>query len=258
MRLVPNDEPLVEFNPCHDPKTGQFATSTQGRCGALTGRMLIADKIRNARATDRKRAKNPLSGRAYAQASYEKAAAQARIGLRRSLNRRGVPGLPKYLHADAMRALKTDRVVTTVDSKTAYARPSARMVGITVHQPRVDTLSFYRHEVGHISPRKINAAMVAGLGRDTLMQLAPFGNPAYKDLTPEYKADSFIEEVRAWRNAIADNGGRVSTRAIRRGLGSYASMYYGAMAPDVMDAVMPTLKRYQRIVKRAARRKGAA
>lgn len=264
VRLTPDVESLREFNPCHDTKTGKFSASTEGRCGdTVIGRNLMADRIRDVRATDRGTAKNPLTGRALSAASYEQASARARIELRRALRRGDVPGLPRFLYPDARKAFKTDRIITTVDSKQDYARPSYRMVGISKNPRRSETLSFYRHEAGHINPRKLNTARVVGFSRDELSQIAALrADDVGREMAAlrggaqnvgATLADVFVEEVRAWRNAIASNKGRVSMPLVRSALGSYARRMFGADADRVLGRTMKVLSRYTARVRRNAK-----
>lgn len=282
-------EALREFNPCHSPYDGRFATRTAGRClgAAIKARRDDAVDLRNARIARRNgklylrpdgTIDSSLSADERARMHHTLFNATLRVRARSALARgtdvpatapgkphaKLLPAVPGYMRKDAAAALKRDRAVAIIDphEENPHARIQHRMVRVPPNAKtgrafsRTEALSVLRHELGHVSPRKINATRVVGLQQDTLESFAGIADVSKAhDLTPKQRAVRYVEEVRAWRNAIHDSGGKVSRRVMRAGLRSYANDYFGVMGSEVYDTTIRTLERYLRVVRSA--RKGA-
>lgn len=287
--LVPNHE-LREYNPCHSPHDGRFVAKNQdGRCRPEVGawRRKEAQRLRDARSTMRAhRVKGGPStweqygdyGRAMSRAAFE---ATLRVRARRANARSefvnsAPPGaepsklydaVPSYLAPDARKAFEDQRAVVLMDPyeiSTGSAQPASRTVRLrddtqTKRRTRAEVLSALRHEVGHIDPVRLGrTATVAGMRPEFLHDLAVRFGRRVDGVPPAMAADryvrSYLEEVRAWRNAIRASG-RVSGKMMRDGLGSYARGYFGNfMGEEVLDNTMAHLQRYGRMVRRARRK----
>lgn len=262
MRLIPfsnseDNAPLIEFNPCHDPKSGRFAGRTAGRCSD-TSRDDARRYGKDVRATRDER-------RHWAKDRRQK--------------RKSFDHLPSYLRTDAKRAAKSDRVVVHDEthrrswdktSSAAYATKTVTLgqdEGIVFQYGKSGRISVLRHEIGHIMPddfaRKarivgLNPSMlekhayvhrvqqVEGMDRDKPMLLSEAPDVAAA------RVATFIEEARAWRNAVKFGGGRIDWKAARYALGSYGLLAFGETNGNLhTDRAIAHLKRYGQRVQKA-------
>lgn len=272
-------EALREFNPCHSQFDGRFTSvNKDGRCqgAAAQWRKREAGRIRDGRRIQRGGPEDDLTSSVADTLNAEDVLhaavynARVRVGARAALAgrqtaRKGPYGrihepLPGYLRADAERGFEQDRAVTLLrkGEDNPHAHAGSREIRIAPEGTardfsRPETLTVLRHELGHVNPRKINSAMVAGLQPSTLRDFALMNGAS--DMDAQKASRKMVEEVRAWRNAIRDSDGRISTRVLRAGLTSHATSKFGPIfGPDIADAAITTLERYRRRVKRAGRR----
>lgn len=292
MRLAPDSELIREYNPCHDPQTGRFSASTEGRCaqGAAEARRELAKHLRWARGLVRRGAK-PVDGGTYDDA------------VRRVSSRRAAAaGLPDYLHSDILRARKEHRAtvqplvpaVMGVQRRGSSAEILTRSVVLDPDgdrnlygegSRRVAALTTLRHELGHIAPDSLKrTGRLVGTTVEDLTATAQkwTRRQFHRGLIPQWsllgglqvdlkvfkeseaRVRLYLEEVRAWRNAIKHSNGRVSMRVMRKALSSYAGFALGAEGGQgheggtsrgdlIHRGVVEHLRRYARAVRRRAR-----
>jgi hypothetical protein len=251
-------EPLREFNPCHDPKSGKFAGRTAGRCSD-TSRDDASRYAKDVRATRDER-------RHWAKDRRQK--------------RKSFDHLPAFLRQDAKRAAKSDRVVVHDEShRTSWERTSSAAYAtktVTLGQDdalnwpygKSARLSVLRHEIGHIMPETFaRQARILGLNPKMLdkhayqyrvHQLDDSDKANHDMLYAEahdvafHRAAQFVEEMRAWRNATKFGGGRIDWKAARVALGSYGMVAFGETNGKLhTDRAITHLKRYGRRVQKA-------
>jgi hypothetical protein len=249
---------LVEFNPCHDPKSGQFASRNAGRCSdaARSERKHLAATLR----------------------SHTQGAAWAKG--RREL-RKSTAHLPAFMWSDAKRASKSDRVGVadySDSTPTSGAEQATKLVKLGKDAflsglGKSGRLSTLRHEIGHIMPDNF-ARQARVLGLDPHRLLAAAKDARYKELVgsaldygrrnthiPESAFDEmeksgrenahrFVEELRAWRNAVKFGGGRIDMKAASLSLGTYGEVAFGSKGRAFVDRAVAHLKRYARRVRK--------
>jgi len=272
MVTIPNSwgSDLREFNPCHQSADGKFAVKGQGRCLGDAARRaarvdhskaLHAERVRDFTQTsdtaDADHARdfpdsafsNPASQKEYrahnwAQAQWARLEdLRQKAGLRKSAKKFPVPA---FLAKDAARAWKTDRTVTIYDkTEIQHGSPGTsygdnRTVAISpsgkdrAYHSKVAQLSVFRHELGHQDQTPLGRTRI--LGRQ--------------------HSETYTEEVRAWKNAIRNSGGKVDFKTLRAGLASYLSTEYPhapKQAARVADQHVALLQRYARKIRRASK-----
>lgn len=287
IRLIPNVEPLREFNRCHEPGSGRFAHATAGRCAPA----VVQSRSETARLTwdERRRGEDGEGVQT----------ARLRIALRK-----GQAGaVPNFMKADVQKALKQERAITAWGEGTQWGSPStlppARLIQLNPlsmlamgeqFSGKHEILSAYRHEVGHLNPTRLGrTAVVGGLSRRAIWDAAQrswiaaernqhlhWGTKHGETLLSNAEAirtgnpmvikafdrliDNVHEEVRAWRNAIRDNRGRVDFGTVHEALATYTRTLVGAYntepVPEArrMAAVLTSrLRRYAQRVRRHAK-----
>ena len=279
MVIVPNSYGVLrEFNPCHNPEDGKFAVKGQGRC--------LGDAARLAARRDAERTTGIFSDSKAVRATRLLTAdeederkeveklVRARRGIRLYIEKHPPPA---YMRKDIQRALRGDAALTMVEPPVPHTRTpgTANITGRVVHidprpgDSRAMLLSVLRHEHGHIDRTPL------GRGGSTL-------NGVKLDARQ-------TEEIRAWKNAIRNSEGKVSSRQMAWALGTYFrdhpsviertfkatatldvqwkqnkptrteaidalnDLLKGESQAFVNDRIMPAMRRYQRRVRRASR-----
>jgi hypothetical protein len=184
---------LLEANDCHDPENGQFTFKGRGRCLGITAR--------KAAAKDGERELNK-SGMYYPTRQ-------------RSRVVRALRALPAYMRKDAHDAWKAERTIVRYGKDApawmapdpASANSLARMVAMKDKAPgapflygKDEQLTVLRHELGHLDKTPIGRARLFGM---------------------RFPAE-YVEEIRAWKNAIRNSKGRVDFGLMQQALATYA------------------------------------
>lgn len=249
---------LIEFNPCHDPQTGKFASNKQGRCSEYSDRII-----------------RKLGAAAVVLGPNSELFRVARI--RRDARRaeKGLPGylqkeLPKFRKERATLVQTPEDGMSPLSPRRIHSGTSVaplRMAIMNLHAlkdtRKADVLTIARHELGHISPQDFGrVARIVGFSpaKETEALAKRIQKNYDGDLSDveayeqaKRATDTYVEELRAWRNAVRDSGGRVSWTAARRALGSYLQVDLQKSehhaARDAFHHVRG-LKRYARMLRR--------
>lgn len=187
---------LFEFNPCHSSADGTFTVKGQGRCLGTEARVKARQEYDAEYGANG--AFSTASNRQFA-AERKRAKAVAAIG-----------GFPAYMAKDVATAKRTDGAIANVlpsqsgiEGIRGDANSSHRLVTLYPHNVdnRVKLLTVLRHELGHIdrTPLGKGGRMIGGL------EVGP----------------KFSEEIRAWKNAIRNSGGKISMSSMEKALASY-------------------------------------
>lgn len=234
MNITPNSwgTELREFNPCHSTADGKFTVAGQGRCLGMAAR--VAARAENDKAFGAEgysgRDRHLLDPRIWGH-EPDRIDKLDRTKLPEMVIRRGIAKryaaatpLPSYLRADAQAARRADGTITNFydgSSMVSSANYQDRTVklhsdtpGLARNKPSV--LSTLRHEIGHIdrTPLGVGGLRIGGM---------------------RVSAD-FAEEVRAWKNAIRNSGGKVSMTQVGTALSTYMWL------EDVVQR--PTVRRF--------------
>lgn len=229
--LVPNSggsyEPdaLIEFNPCHDPKTGKFSSNKAGRCSEY------ADRTMRRVSTEAVLGDGELS----------------RIARIRRDARRAEKSLPGYLQQELPKFRKeratlvqtpedgmsplSPRIIRNATSFAPFRLAIMNLHALKGNTSKTDILTIARHELGHVSPQAFGKiARIVGFNPKAEAEALAKRLQKNYDGDLDYATahaqasravDTYIEELRAWRNAVRDSGGRVKWSTAQRALSSY-------------------------------------
>jgi hypothetical protein len=212
---------LQEFNPCHEPDNGRFAVKGAGRCLGVEAR--------------------------------KAARAEAAKG-KRSLHRRDVTDkqmqayiadLPAWMRKDAEQAWKADRALVALGTdpfRISHADLATRTATVSPSFPesgfhtKTERLSALRHELGHLDKTLLGRGGQRVLGRTF--------------------SDNYVEEIRAWKNAIRNSGGKVDFKTVGFALRSYLQEEPGTIIGKgtILNRHVNLLKRYAKKIRRASKR----
>ncbi len=268
-----DSHPIREFNPCHGDG-GKFTVKGQGRCLGVEARLAARREHEgNYGIFGSKALRVPdLLGIEGVSPSPEvgniKSLARYRKGVRKLAQK-----IPNYLKKDVQDAAYADSAVTSFERRegfdkgesSGYAFLGKRHAEVTQNKgTKTEVLSALRHELGHIDRTPLGKGGLS-LGKLRL-------NP------------TIAEEVRAWKNAIRNSGGKVDFKFIKYALGTYfhnepvvgervqkrlakmslfqslagmkdpSKIYKEEREAFVEEHVLPVLRRYRDRVRRAARK----
>lgn len=290
-----DNAPLMEFNPCHDPKSGRFAGRSAGRC---------SDSVKDERHTVASAIRRDSKLSDGMRDAWRDWARERRAARRAALKGEG----PAALRDDIKRALKDERVTVIQTNDPFYdvrgsssANAAKKQVTLKLTDANEKSLAgvagkralltILRHEVGHVMPDDFaRTAKVVGLSPKDLILDATTWHLEGQDFsrivdrvkkpkefydaqvqsqaanqvqglldkafgTGTYFANDFLEETRAWRNAIKFGRGRIDFNVAQRALGSYGKHAFGPkVGPLHTERALAHLRRYARIVRRARKR----
>jgi hypothetical protein len=278
-----NEADLREYNDCHNPAGpggGQFCGKSfrvpgQGRALGVAARRAarlaherferdvfdaeteqnIQYRIRQTTSIGHKN--DPKLDAEYAQRVRDQEAYQRRAALRDVRHERAdakqgwsalrtPASIPKWMQRDVSQAWKTDRVVVqyhdTPGEGEGLHYPRTRIVKVSPtanpslpYGTKPEQLSVLRHELGHADKTE--------LGRGGRI----IGGEKFRG--------QYVEEWRAWKNAIRNSGGKVDFKTVRSSLRSYLDDQ--PVSPAAYDYVVnrhvAILKRYAKRVRRASK-----
>jgi hypothetical protein len=114
----------------------------------------------------------------------------------------------------------------------AYHGPRLVLVNLAAMKgaKKSDVLTVVRHELGHVSPQAFGKiARVLGfnpekeVARLVKRMHATYDNPPADQVlaVAKQRVGTYVEELRAWRNAVRDSGGRIKWETAKAALASY-------------------------------------